>query len=30
MGLLDQVAPRYGQGSLAEVMPSVLSVLDAV
>ncbi|MEV4509042.1 nucleotide pyrophosphatase/phosphodiesterase family protein [Dactylosporangium sp. NPDC049525] len=27
MGLLDPVAPRYGQGSLAEVMPSVLSVL---
>ncbi|MEV0129980.1 nucleotide pyrophosphatase/phosphodiesterase family protein [Dactylosporangium sp. NPDC050688] len=27
MGALDPVAPRYGQASLAEVMPSVLSVL---
>jgi hypothetical protein len=27
MGLLDPVAPRYGHASLAEVMPSVLSVL---
>jgi len=27
MGVLDPVAPRYGQASLAEVMPSVLSVL---
>jgi hypothetical protein len=27
MGPLDPVVPRYGQGSLAEVMPSVLSVL---
>ncbi|GAA1523091.1 alkaline phosphatase family protein [Dactylosporangium maewongense] len=27
MGPLDPVAPRYGQASLAEVMPSVLSVL---
>ncbi|GAA0735089.1 alkaline phosphatase family protein [Dactylosporangium roseum] len=27
MGQLDPVAPRYGQASLAEVMPSVLNVL---
>ncbi|GAA2638880.1 alkaline phosphatase family protein [Dactylosporangium fulvum] len=27
MGQLDAVAPRYGQASLAEVMPSVLNVL---
>ncbi|GGM85203.1 alkaline phosphatase family protein [Dactylosporangium sucinum] len=27
MGQLDPVPPRYGQASLAEVMPSVLSVL---
>ena len=27
MGVLDPVAPRYGQASLAEVMPSVLNLL---